>query len=106
MSGIDSNFKTTKSIVEKHSDHDVYGPVEPPTKLGIHGSIVAVDFDLCIADGVCLDVCPVSVFEWVETPDHPASTKKADPTRESDCIFCMACEVQCPPVAIKIFQPS
>ena len=106
MPGIDPNFKSTRQIVDKHNGHDVYGPVEPPAKLGIHGSTVAVDFDICIADGVCLDVCPVGVFEWVETPGHPASSKKADPVKESDCIFCMACEVQCPVVAIKIFQPS
>ena len=35
-----------------------------PTKLGIHGSHVAVDWEACIADGACMDVCPVSLFEW------------------------------------------
>ncbi|MGQ0644506.1 MAG: 4Fe-4S dicluster domain-containing protein, partial [Elusimicrobiota bacterium] len=35
-------------------------------------------------------------------PGHAASAKKADPTRESACIFCMACESVCPVVAIKI----
>jgi NAD-dependent dihydropyrimidine dehydrogenase PreA subunit len=29
-------------------------------------------------------------------------TDKADPIREGDCIFCMACETVCPTVAIKI----
>ena len=35
-----------------------------PTKLGIHGTTVAVDWDGCIADGACMDVCPVDLFEW------------------------------------------
>ena len=35
-----------------------------PTKLGIHGTKVAVDWEACIADGACMDVCPVSLFEW------------------------------------------
>jgi NAD-dependent dihydropyrimidine dehydrogenase PreA subunit len=112
---IDPEFKQSRPILEKHHTHDVYGPVEGPEVLGIHGSIVAVDFDICIADGVCIDVCPVSVFEWLETPGtnphklHPElpallGEKKADPIREPDCIFCMACEVQCPVQAIKIYQ--
>ena len=103
---IDPDFKSKRQVVDKHQGHDVWGPVEPPTKLGIHGNIVAVDFDLCTGEGTCIDVCPVSVFEWFETPGHPTSSKKADPTKESECIFCMACEVQCPEQAIKVFQPS
>lgn len=77
------------------------------TKLGIHGSQVAVDWECCIADGICMDVCPVSVFEWPlegELRDK-YRTDKSDPVREQDCIFCLACEVQCPVQAIKITQP-
>ncbi len=102
---IDVNFKNSRKIASKHEGHDVWGPVESPKILGIHGSIVAVDFDICIADGICLDVCPVSVFEWLNTPGHHASEKKADPIREPDCIYCLACETQCPVLAIKISQP-
>jgi NAD-dependent dihydropyrimidine dehydrogenase PreA subunit len=40
----------------------------------------------------------------VDTPGHPASAKKADPARESECIFCLACESVCPVLAIKIVQ--
>jgi NAD-dependent dihydropyrimidine dehydrogenase PreA subunit len=116
MPAIDPEYKTKRQVVSKHADHDVFGPVQEPEVLGIHGVIAAVDFDICIADGVCIDVCPVSVFEWLETPGtnphklHPdlpplIAPKKADPIREADCIFCMACEVQCPVQAIKIFQP-
>jgi NAD-dependent dihydropyrimidine dehydrogenase PreA subunit len=101
---IDPDFKSKRTIVGEHNGHDVWGPVEPPEVLGIHGSVVAVDFDLCIADGACIDACPVGVFEWFDTPGHPASDKKADPTNESQCIFCLACETVCPPQAIKIFM--
>ena len=101
---IDPDFKSKRQQVGEHNGHPVWGPVEEPTKLGIHGNIVAVDFDLCIADGACIDVCPVGVFEWVDTPGHPASDKKADPVNESQCIFCLACETACPPEAIKIFM--
>lgn len=94
-----------------------------PTKLGIHGTQVGVDWDTCIADGACLDVCPVSVYEWALNPgqigtgrDHKIEkgseeynkyrTDKTDMIREKDCIFCMACEPVCPTQAIKITPPS
>ena len=90
-----------------------------PTKKGIHGTHVAVDWEACIADGACMDVCPVDVFEWQlnpgakgtgqHKPDDPGTpeyveylTDKCDPIRESDCIDCMACETACPTLAIKI----
>jgi NAD-dependent dihydropyrimidine dehydrogenase PreA subunit len=103
---IDENFQTTHQKVGQHEGHDIWGPIQPPEKLGIHGTYVAVDFDLCIADGGCLDACPVegNVFKWLDTPGHTASPKKADPARESECIFCFACQSVCPVVAIKITQ--
>ncbi len=73
-------------------------------RLGVWGEYVSVDFDICVADGACIDACPVNVYEWFETPGHPASEKKPLMAREPDCIFCLACEGVCPPQAIKIFQ--
>lgn len=72
--------------------------------LGVWGEFVAVDFDICVADGACIDACPVGVYEWFDTPGNPASEKKPLMAREPDCIFCLACEGVCPPQAIKIFQ--
>jgi len=100
---IDPEFKSKREQVDTHEGHPVWGPVNPPEQLGIHGNAVAVDFDICIADGACIDACPVGVFEWFETPGHPASDKKADPTNEDQCIFCLACETVCPVEAIKVF---
>ena len=90
-----------------------------PTMLGVHGTHVAVDWETCIADGACMDVCPVDVFEWYLAPGQKGAgkdkilppggeewsflrTDKCDPIRESDCIDCMACETACPVLAVKI----
>ncbi len=79
-------------------------PYEPPTKLGIWGTTVAVDFDLCIADGACIDACPVEVYEWHDTPGHSASERKPLMMRETECIACRACESVCPVEAILITE--
>ncbi len=93
-----------------------------PTAQGIHGTAVAVDFENCTSDGVCMDVCPVFVFEWALNLGQAGTGKdkiveqgsaewntyrsdKSDPVREMDCIFCMACETSCPTQCIKITQP-
>lgn len=100
---------------------DAEGKPYPITN-GIHGTQVAIDWDSCIADGVCMDVCPVFVFEWLLNPGQAGTGKdkvleqgsdewnqyrsdKCDPVRENDCIFCMACETSCPTLSIKITQP-
>ncbi len=99
--------------------------IEP---LGVHGTYVAVDWDSCIADGACLESCPVDVFEWfrnaVDVPakdapntkspggggasrgDRKDYTDKADPIREGDCIWCMACVSVCPPQAVLVEQKN
>ena len=43
--GIDPNYRTSKQVVGEHSGHKIYGPQDPPKVLGIHGTIVGVDFD-------------------------------------------------------------
>lgn len=72
--------------------------------MGIWGEFVSVDYDICVADGACIEACPVSVYEWFDTPGNPASEKKPLMSKEPDCIFCLACEGVCPPKAIKIFE--
>ena len=99
---IDPEFQKNRKVEGEHNGHKVWGPVEPPKKLGIHGTDVAVDWDICEGDGICIDVCPVSLFEWAESLGHPASQKKSDPAGEPDCIKCLACETQCPVQAIKV----
>ena len=101
---------------------------EEQVPLGISGTMVAVDWDSCIADGSCIEACPVQVFQWYRTEkDIPAKdvvgqtfegtgkdfkderkdlTDKADPIREHDCIWCMACVSVCPPQAIIVNQSN
>jgi NAD-dependent dihydropyrimidine dehydrogenase PreA subunit len=55
---------------------------------------VIVDKEACDGDGVCVDVCPVDVFDLVDD--------KAIPTRADDCILCMACVSACPTLAITV----
>ncbi len=101
---IDGSFKTKRQHAGTFQGIKVYGPIDPPGQLGIWGSEVCVDYDICVADGACIEACPVNVYEWLETPGHPASEKKPFMIREKDCIFCMACENVCPPQCVKIFQ--
>src|SRR5215467_3202365 len=101
---IDPGFKSSRQVVGSYQGIKVWGPVDAPGQLGIWGTEVTVDFDICVADGACIEACPVNVYEWLETPGHPASEKKPFMIREKDCIFCMACENVCPPQCVKIFQ--
>ena len=101
---IDPAFKSSRQVVGTYQGIKVWGPVDAPGQLGIWGTEVTVDFDICVADGACIEACPVNVYEWLETPGHPASEKKPFMIREKDCIFCMACENVCPPLCVKIFQ--
>jgi NAD-dependent dihydropyrimidine dehydrogenase PreA subunit len=101
---IDPGFKSSRQVVGTYQGIKVWGPVDPPGQLGIWGNEVTVDFDICVADGACIEACPVNVYEWLDTPGHPASEKKPFMIREKDCIFCMACENVCPPQCVKIFQ--
>jgi len=100
---IDTGFKSKRQSVGKYEGIQVWGPYDAPGQLGIWGTDVCVDFDICISDGACIDACPVNVYEWLDTPGHPASERKPFMIREKDCIFCLACENVCPPQAIKIF---
>jgi NAD-dependent dihydropyrimidine dehydrogenase PreA subunit len=101
---IDPKFKEKRQAAGSYQGIKVWGPIDAPGQLGIWGENVCIDFDICVADGACIEACPVNVYEWLETPGHPASDKKAFMIREKDCIFCMACENVCPPQAVKIFQ--
>jgi NAD-dependent dihydropyrimidine dehydrogenase PreA subunit len=60
---------------------------------------VKVDWTKCNGDGICVDVCPVDVFELQDIAEHP-DTQKSATIREDDCILCMACVTSCPTEAI------
>jgi len=132
MWGPGKTTNTDGSKAEASVDADVVAAYaarkEEQVPLGVSGTMVAVDWDSCIADGACIEACPVQVFQWYRTEkDIPAKdvvgqtfegtgsdvkderkdqTDKADPIREHDCIWCMACVSVCPPQAIKVDQSN
>jgi len=99
---IDPDFQKNREKVGKKEGIAIWGPMDPPEKLGIRGTNVAVDWDICIGCSICNEVCPVKLYEWMDTPGHPTSDKKAFPARESDCVWCYECENQCPTQAIRV----
>lgn len=64
---------------------------------------VKVDWNKCNGDEVCVQVCPVNVFEMKNLPEY-SDTPKSVPVRESECIMCMACTTQCPTEAITVTE--
>ena len=102
---IDPDFQKNNKKTGEQEGVAIWGTVEPPKKLGIRGTNVAVDWDICEGYGICLEVCPVQLYEWRNTLGHPKSEKKTFPARETECIQCLACETQCPVQAIKITPP-
>jgi len=132
MWGPGKTKNTDGSQSETLADSDVVAAYaargEEQVPLGVSGTMVAVDWDSCVADGACIEACPVQVFQWYRTEkDIPAKdvvgqtfagtgsdvkderkdlTDKADPIREHDCIWCMACVSVCPPAAIKVDQSN
>jgi len=101
---IDPKFQKNRKKVGKEEGVAVWGPVDPPEKLGIRGTYVAVDWDICTGCGICLEICPKQLYEWVETSGHPTSERKAFPARGLDCVECYKCESKCPVQAIRIIH--
>ena len=58
---------------------------------------VKVDYEKCNGDSICVDICPVAVFELQNTGGKTVSVVIA----EDQCLVCRACEVQCPEQAIE-----
>ena len=55
---IDPDFKSKRSVVGSFQGIKVWGDVDAPGRLGVWGSEVTVDFDICVADGACIEACP------------------------------------------------
>jgi len=62
---------------------------------------VKVGWSKCNGDGVCVDICPVEVFELQDLPEY-SDTQKSVPVQEDECIVCMACVTSCPTEAITV----
>ena len=99
---IDLGFQKKRKKIGKDEGVVIWGPLNPPEQLGIRGSNVAVDWDLCTGCGACLEVCPAQVYEWRETMEHPTSNRKPFPANAAKCRCCYLCEKQCPVQAIRV----
>ena len=95
---IDPNFQTNR-VATEYENLKVWK--DKTSILGIYGTDVAVDFDLCVGDGACIDVCPTNVFDW---KGHGAD-RKALPSSEYGCIYCCGCEAVGPKFAIRVSKP-
>ena len=122
----------SQGLVEASKDEQVLAAYkangEKMEAIGISGTMVAVDWDSCVGDGACIEACPVQVFQWYRTEKNIPAMKainetfagtgssvkqerhdysdKADPIREHDCIWCMACVSVCPPQAVLVDQSN
>ena len=122
----------SQGLVEASKDEKVLADYkkhkEKMVPLGITGTMVANDWDSCVADGACIEACPVQIFQWYRTDKDISGidavkdkttwkglgttekeerldfTDKADAIREHDCIWCMACVSVCPPQAVLVDQ--
>ena len=77
MWGPGKKTNTDGSQAEVFADADVVAAYtargEEQVPLGVSGTMVAVDWDSCVADGACIEACPVQVFQWYRTEkDIPA----------------------------------
>jgi 2-oxoglutarate ferredoxin oxidoreductase subunit delta len=64
---------------------------------------VIIDQKKCKSDGLCVDLCPVSVFQIKVISTQPKKTRTVI-ANEAACVLCRICEVNCPNQAIKIMQ--
>ena len=68
MWGPGKKINADGSPAEAFADADVVAAYaargEEQVPLGVSGTMVAVDWDSCVADGACIEACPVQVFQW------------------------------------------
>jgi NAD-dependent dihydropyrimidine dehydrogenase PreA subunit len=62
--------------------------------------MVTIDPEKCKGDGLCVEICPVQLFELQENSD----TKKAAVVRPDDCTGCTSCLTVCENNAIVLTE--
>ncbi len=62
-----------------------------------------IDTDRCKGCSLCVDVCPKNVLE-ISGDVNVRGYFPAYQARPEDCIFCSACCIMCPDVAITISE--
>jgi len=67
-----------------------------------NGASLAIDGELCLGCGDCLEVCPHEVIELEARPAGGRRTPVAVVARRGDCMECGACATNCPAGAIAV----
>jgi 2-oxoglutarate ferredoxin oxidoreductase subunit delta len=62
---------------------------------------IRIDSSRCKGDGLCVELCPVHVFEVLTVSAKPEK-KRTIVANGDACIFCKICEVNCPNQAIRV----
>jgi len=62
-----------------------------------------IDIDRCKGCGLCISVCPKNVLE-ISRQINMKGYFPVCQARPEDCIFCTACCIMCPDVAITITE--
>ncbi len=93
---IDKNYRETWHVRADKRAYSIW--TNEIDQSEIHGTIVGVHLNSCIACMKCQEACPTKVFDTVsgDIPDIVI------PLNERECIFCMVCELVCPTEAISI----
>ena len=65
---------------------------------------INIDKSRCTGCGLCVDFCPVEVFDLIEINQNGTTQKVARAAREEDCWACDTCVGQCPTNAIQIVE--
>jgi NAD-dependent dihydropyrimidine dehydrogenase PreA subunit len=91
-----SGRSDAESSTQEEVQAEYKGRGEEYVPLGVHGTMVPVDWGSCMVNGASIEAC-------LEAKDY---TDKSVPIREHDCIWCMACVSVCPPQAIKVDQAN
>lgn len=66
---------------------------------------LVIDVDRCKGCGLCVTVCPKKVLE-ISDKVNKKGYFPAYQARPDDCIFCKACCLMCPDVAITITETA
>src|SRR5881628_770324 len=75
----DPSFPNQWQVKEEHLGHKVLWKDGVSKEYGVHGTAVGTDFDICIADGICITVCPTNVFDRMDIPSEQEKMDKGTP---------------------------